>query len=117
MYRLKKCIWGTGKLFVYVFVDSNRDKSKGPGGMGIPQGMPPGTAGMSQTMQDPIGALQNLTVQGIGPVGQQGRYCPKGSEPQINVNVQLCGENSTWLFLSSLKHGDVKCKKLINIII
>ncbi|XP_022340671.2 mediator of RNA polymerase II transcription subunit 15-like isoform X3 [Crassostrea virginica] len=53
-------------------INSNRDKSKGPGGMGIPQGMPPGTAGMSQTMQDPIGALQNLTVQGIGPVGQQG---------------------------------------------
>lgn len=40
--------------------------------MGIPQGMPPGAAGMSQPMPDPIGALQNLTVQGIGPVGQQG---------------------------------------------
>lgn len=37
---------------------ANRDKPKGPGGMGIPQGMPPGAAGMSQPMPDPIGALQ-----------------------------------------------------------
>lgn len=58
----------------FSFVDANRDKPKGPGGMGIPQGMPPGAAGMSQPMPDPIGALQNLTVQGIGPVGQQGMY-------------------------------------------
>lgn len=58
----------------FCFVDANRDKPKGPGGMGIPQGMPPGASGMSQPMPDPIGALQNLTVQGIGPVGQQGMY-------------------------------------------
>ncbi|XP_061189828.1 mediator of RNA polymerase II transcription subunit 15-like isoform X2 [Saccostrea echinata] len=52
-------------------MNANKDKPKGPGGMGMPQGMP-GPAGISQPMQDPIGALQNLTVQGIGPVGQQG---------------------------------------------
>lgn len=39
-------------------MNANRDKPKGPGGMGIPQGMPPGAAGMSQPMPDPIGALQ-----------------------------------------------------------
>ncbi|XP_056005140.1 mediator of RNA polymerase II transcription subunit 15-like isoform X2 [Ostrea edulis] len=65
-------------------MNANKDKPKGPGGMGMAQGMPPGAAGMSQPMPDPIGALQNLTAQGIGPVGQQGMM----NQQQVHLQQQ-----------------------------
>lgn len=89
----------------FSFVDANRDKPKGPGGMGIPQGMPPGAAGMSQPMPDPIGALQNLTVQGIGPVGQQGMYSEILMHLLLSDDIIWTGSlliGSSWFFCPCL---------------